>query len=481
MRAHLVLCAGIWSAAATAQRGVPDAGFPSWYERMVHVYVNRARADPAADLAACSVCAEKACYQARPPVSYSYALNRAARFHSANLSRTGRFQHDSPCTLVTNISSLYAPNGTCDGSASCACQGGTAACSGTCTGMSQRVSLFGATATGENIAGNFGSPRRVFYAWLHEPDSSPACGPRQTNGHRYNILVNGPAMGVGHDVNDTQDFGLGPAPLGTLIAGGHEPQQSGGDVEFRVNYYDTRGPPQAALLNVDGQCVRMERERGTDTNATYLAVVNLPGNACRRYRFQFADPAGATVVLPEVGSYGVGFSEATCPDWAMAEPAACAALDAGTGTGEQDGGGGAMDGGSSGGSNGPSVRIVSPEPGGRVVGPDVALEAEVSPDAVKVSFELDGFAFAERTEPPWTGVAKNVTPGFRTFAAVATDSSGRWTRSSPVSVMVEEPKGCGCSSFPSAMPLLSVAWVLRSRSEARRRASRTSAARPVGP
>src|SRR5688500_5417396 len=76
--------------AGAQQRGVPLSGFPNWQERMIQVYVNRARADPSADLAGCTVCAEKSCYTPKPPAVYSYNLNRAARFHSALLSKTNK-------------------------------------------------------------------------------------------------------------------------------------------------------------------------------------------------------------------------------------------------------------------------------------------------------------------------------------------------------------------------------------------------------
>src|SRR5262245_18963807 len=110
------------SSAAHAQRGVPQGGFPSWQERMMLVYVNRSRADPAADLAGCTVCAEKACYPSPlTPVAQQYPLNRASRFHGANLEFTGAFQHDSPCSLVTDLATQYVPVGACLGEVACAC------------------------------------------------------------------------------------------------------------------------------------------------------------------------------------------------------------------------------------------------------------------------------------------------------------------------------------------------------------------------
>ena len=45
--------------------GVVKDGFPSWEERTVLVWTNRARSDPVADLKDCTVCADKDCY--KPP------------------------------------------------------------------------------------------------------------------------------------------------------------------------------------------------------------------------------------------------------------------------------------------------------------------------------------------------------------------------------------------------------------------------------
>jgi len=322
--AILIVCA---IGTAHAQRGVPQGGFPTWQERMLLVYVNRSRADPAADLAGCTVCAEKACYAAVTPVAYSYQLNRAARFHGANLEFSNKFQHDSPCSLVTDLSNQYVPVGTCSGEVSCACVGGTL--TGSTTAVTRTNRFLAVSAWGENIAYGYATPRQTFYQWLWEPESSATCGFRSTNGHRYNILEpTRRLLGNGYyriaRYMWVQDFNGGSNPTGTLLAGGHEPQFSGGTVEFRVNYFDT-GAPTEAIVNVDGACSTMTRERGSTTNATYLASQSLGGTTCRRYRFEFKNPAGATVYLPEMGSYGVGGSGTVCDDWNMSTPSACGA------------------------------------------------------------------------------------------------------------------------------------------------------------
>src|SRR5881396_959982 len=71
-------------------------------------------------------CGERPCYAAMPPLLWSEALNHSARFHASEMANQNYFSHDSKCTVVQNINSLYPT--ACDGSASCACVGGAAAC-----------------------------------------------------------------------------------------------------------------------------------------------------------------------------------------------------------------------------------------------------------------------------------------------------------------------------------------------------------------
>jgi hypothetical protein len=304
---------------AFAQRGVPSNGFPSWDERMLLVYVNRARADPAADLAGCSVCAEKACYSQVHPLDWAQGLNHSTRFHVANLNFAGAFQHDSPCSLVSTIATDYP--GTCQGQISCACVGGTLTGS---TVWSTRIGMFYSSGTlGENIAGGNATPSATFYQWLWESYSTATCGFASGNGHRYNILNGGYAiMGNGRDGTTwAQDFSGGTTVTGTLIAGGHEPQYISSTVDFRVNYYDT-GAPTSGVVNIDGTCTSMPLERGTSTNATYHLAMSLSGSTCHKYRFEFVRPGGTTVYLPSTGSYQVGGSS-SCADYTATNLGAC--------------------------------------------------------------------------------------------------------------------------------------------------------------
>jgi MYXO-CTERM domain-containing protein len=325
----------VLSTAAEAQtRGVPQNGFPTWQERMIYVYTNRSRCDPVTELAGCAACAEKACYSTPlQPVIWNYNLNRAARFHSAELEYTGCFQHDSPGALVSNISSVYVPVGTCLGQASCAYSGGFT-CGTAATNTFTRIAAFGTSGSSENIAyygGTSATPQMVYNLWIFEADSNTACGFRSSNGHRYSILNgNNRALGAGHYSQTrsmyTQDFASSGTPTGSLITGGHDPQFTNTgttNVNFRVNWYDTAGP-QTARVNIDGVCTSMTMERGvTAANSTWLTTIPLTGTGCRRYAFQFTTAGGTTVMLPETGTYGVGGSLATCADYQATAPAAC--------------------------------------------------------------------------------------------------------------------------------------------------------------
>jgi uncharacterized protein YkwD len=295
-----------------APLGEPMDGFPSWEERVIHQWTNRARADPAADLASCTQCAESACYSPVPPLVWSHPLARAARFHSDNLARAGcRLQHDSPCTLVSDLGTRYTP-GSCNGSASCACAGGAAVCGSEGTAFGARVGLFGGSARAENIASG-SDPVSTFYLWLHERDTSTACGWRVANGHRANILGDSRQIGVGKTTAGgvwTQDFGTGGTPDG-IVSGAHYPQ-TGSPIAFRASWYRAAAPA-SAVVNVGGTCHTMTLERGTGTNGTFLA--NVSGiSGCVRYFFDFDG-----VTYPSTGSYGIGCTN----DWEATRPSAC--------------------------------------------------------------------------------------------------------------------------------------------------------------
>ena len=306
--------------------GEPDGPFPSWEERWFLQLHNRARCDPQFEMDVCGAdCAEAACYSPAKPLTWKAELNRAARFHSANLTDSVcSMKHYSPCTLVSNIGSLYPD--TCSGGMSCACEPSTENCAvfgGTDTWT--RIGYFGATGYGENIAGADPDLNAIFYVWLYEPTSNSACGfhGNADNGHRYNILtelsyVNSVGIGMAGSYT-TSDFGAGSSP-GKIPSGSHYPRQSS-SVELWTNWYDAEGPSVAAV-NVGGVCHTMSLERGTLANGAWMATVTGVGSGCHRYYFEFRDSGDTPITYPTTGSLAIG-QGGGCPDWDISRPPSC--------------------------------------------------------------------------------------------------------------------------------------------------------------
>jgi hypothetical protein len=320
-----LILAMLVSAGPSFAVGEPVNGFPSWYERMIHVLTNRARCDPAAALVGCSPCGDVdlGCYAPVPPVQWNEDLNRAARFHATNLVDSGcSMQHVSPCVLDANIGATYPD--VCDGSVSCACAS-PVSCVVAGTNTWDRLALFGVTGgyRAENIAWLGPDPFSTMDLWLLEPMTSSTCDYRcasynDCNGHRYSLL--NPAhtrIGVGgYGDYVVQDF-WGTGDIDQKIpSAAHFPEDGGPATEFRANWYDS-APPNAALVNIDGQCFPMVLERGSGDNGTYLYTTETSG--CSRYYFEFRDAADQLVVYPETGSFGIG-----CTNWEPTRPASCA-------------------------------------------------------------------------------------------------------------------------------------------------------------
>lgn len=315
---------------AVAQNyGEPTGTFPNWQERAMAELTNRARVDPATELAGCPAgqCLESSCYSPIAPVVWNYDLNQSSRFHSASMGRFPFFAHDTTCVLFSDINTRYP--GTSDGSFASSCSS-----SGT-TLAQNRVTMFGAAFGGENIAAGvvYNTPHKAFYGLLYETTSSSACGFRSDNGHRYNILTAGPALGVGYEYVSgspwgaywTQDFG-GSAATHKIPSGSHwtssghfrDPSTGDDSVEFWANWYDTAPPTQANLV-LDGVPTPMTRSRGTTTNAAYTVTLTGVSAACHNYYFSFVDSGLQVVRYPTTGTLGMG---AGCPDWQSIAPPA---------------------------------------------------------------------------------------------------------------------------------------------------------------
>jgi hypothetical protein len=285
--------------AAQLRAGESVNGFPNWGERLILEWMNRARVDPQAELANCgAACSERACYTATAPLLWSEALNHSARFHADEMAKQRYFAHDSKCTVVQNINGLYPT--ACDGSPSCGCVGGAAACAtGGCTAWSTRVGLFGGSP--------FGDANYAFYLWLYEPSNGSACGFGAQNGHRYLILTATGGVGVGLTTQAVGDFGTGGVAY-KIPSAAHYPQQAA-SVDLWANWYDTAAPRSASAV-VDGRCLSLSLKRGTPQNGAWSATAGGVGSGCHRYYFSFIDASGAEVTYPATGSLGIG-----CADW----------------------------------------------------------------------------------------------------------------------------------------------------------------------
>lgn len=311
------------SASALASEA-PVNGFPNWEERVLHQWINRARVEPATELAGCGTnCStaemQPSCYTPMAPLMWDYELSVAARFHSDSMARQGFFSHDTPCTLRGDLGTQYP--GACDGSAACSCSGAGS------TSPGARIGLFGGSYSGEIIAAGQPTPVNAFYAWLHEPvtTSAPCAfnyyGPSNTNGHRWLILKSNGSMGAGFASGGpwgmyySTDFGGGGA-LSPIPSGTHYPRQAA-TIEFWANWYDDAAPTSARVV-VGTTSHALTRARGTATNGSWTATVNGLGTGCHRYYFEFVDSGGTPFRHPETGTFGIG-SPATCADWASAD------------------------------------------------------------------------------------------------------------------------------------------------------------------
>jgi hypothetical protein len=310
--ATLVAASG---SARAAWTGEPVNGFPSWSERLMLTLANRSRSSPSQDLASCPSgnCADAACYTPHPPLAFDMGLTHSSRFHSDEMFRQGYFDHPSHCTLPQNISTTYP--GSCNGSASCACNGGTY------TDPFARIGLFGKNGYGEIIAVWGGQdPIKVYYLWMYEATTSSGCGFSEQNGHRWLLLNTNGSAGFGNsDAWYTGDFMLAGATPTKIASGAHDPQV-GPTVDFWANWYDTAAPKSAALV-LDGTAHPLSLERGSATNGAWHTQLANLGTSCHRYYYQFTDSTNATLTFPGTGSYGVG-DPASCPDWSSSRTVA---------------------------------------------------------------------------------------------------------------------------------------------------------------
>lgn len=329
--ACLLLVSSVVAQPVTPEYGEPNGTFPSWQERVVAQLTNRARVEPAAELAACPPgrCLDATCYSPIRPLISHDDLNQAARFHSLTMGMFPFFDHNTGCQLFADIDTRFPGSSNGSFASSCNSHGTTAAVT--------RVNSFGATYRGENIAAGQSTPHSAFYTWLYEP-ATDECDFTSLNGHRHNILKNtGPAAGVGHasvfgspyGTYWTQDFG-GSGSIPKIPSGSHwtavnrsrTPSPGDNNVEFWTNWYDVAGgAPTIATVVLDNVPATMTRTRGTATNGAYTATVGGVSTSCHTYYFSFVDSSLNIVRYPTTGVLGFG---AGCPDYQGGEIAPAA-------------------------------------------------------------------------------------------------------------------------------------------------------------
>lgn len=342
---RVAVLAGLMSLAAARVHAEGEAvnGFPNWSERVLLEWMNRARADPQTELAACpgGNCAENinSCYVPQPPRVWNANIAHSARYHSDEMVHNVYFDHWSECTVVPTIATKYLSQPQqCNGSASCGCaEHMISGISQTGTDPFARMALFsgGVGSAGEIIAEDGQGPDATFYLWLYEPAASNTCTdysdpnpPYHTNGHRWLILTSqygasssGPGVSGALSTVDFDDS-TGSSPK--IPSGSHYPQQAA-SVDAWVSWHASAGP-SAHTIDVDGVCSKMTLSRGSPTNGAWHALVSGVGSGCHRYVFAFKDSGGNNVLYPTTGSLAIGNGGAQCPDWSATAPAACVDL-----------------------------------------------------------------------------------------------------------------------------------------------------------
>jgi hypothetical protein len=328
--AGALLCVLLGAQRVARAEGEGAGGFPNWSERVLLEWINRARSDPQADLAACPSgnCTEKSCFTPQPPRVWNAHIAHSARFHSDEMARDNFFDHWSECNVVSTIATSYL-NASCSGTAACACTGGTRSL-GAYNGSDPyaRMSLFGGGygGWGEIIAWDSG-PDDSFYLWLYEPTSDATCSyhDNDDNGHRWLILTSQyGAASAGPGVSgalSTVDFDDEAGSNPKIPSGTHYPQQAG-SVDMWVNWNDSAGP-LLHHVDIDGVCTDLSLARGSQTNGAWHATVSGVGSGCHRYFYEFQDSGGNIVRYPTTGSLAIGDGSAQCADWAATTVAPC--------------------------------------------------------------------------------------------------------------------------------------------------------------
>jgi uncharacterized protein YkwD len=258
-------------------------GRPSFEMRRLLLLTNVSRSDPEATLKDCLpvVCKDKHCFEgaeARQPLYWDDHYGRSALFHSSNLksAKCGMI-HSSPCVLKPDIGQTFLKS--CDGSVSCACEGGVATCKSG-TSMLKRIKLFGRSGLSENIAGT--SVAHEAHKNLYwEFAATDACALDASNGHRWSILdkrYGTVGFGVVENGVTVQNFGAPaiyyPISSGSYIDAGFDMFKLRRSKEsyttvpyvFLAHWYDKEGKePKKAEVIIGKNRYTMDRRLGKES------------------------------------------------------------------------------------------------------------------------------------------------------------------------------------------------------------------------
>jgi len=219
-----------------------------------------------------------------PILSLDLKLSTAARWFSKHLNDTPCFQHDTCCVLT-----LAGDEVTCVAGTACTDQ----PCDSTqCTGTYwvERIALFGANTTAENLAAG------------NELAGSSLCQLMNSPGHRTNICTpTNTSLGVGYHAGEncwrhywTQDFGAG-SQAGRLYPGALfiDDTLRAGIVVKSVS------PVHTAKVTIDSVPTALENTFGTDTRGAWSGPVTAA--ECASYFFTVSFNDGKEERFPPTG------------------------------------------------------------------------------------------------------------------------------------------------------------------------------------
>ena len=282
--------------------------------RVIHLLTNEARTNTKEALASCGTnCSEGLdCYkEVLDPLYWDDGLYRAAQFHANMLNaidsseKTPCMQHNSPCTLRSDVASRF-PN-KCNGDPGCACEGKTATCGDNGTSSSERVKMFANGYLGENLASTSSKPYDAFMMWLYENGNGSDCKWNTSIGHRFNILGNSHSIGVGYTkAREGKYYGIASQDFGGTVPDDPSALTAGAgywndDVLWFKTHYYSDVPVSEVTVTINGVKSVLTKTRGTEKHGIYGTDAIEEPNACAKYYFEATDTSGTITRFPTTG------------------------------------------------------------------------------------------------------------------------------------------------------------------------------------